>query len=106
MAKTRAVKELLATAVELTATIDNEELHAGIQELSVIEDANGSTPEFKDLRALVASLQDGSIGNTPTEPKKLDYSGVRMIGCKWYCEKDNYRKGCDSADECAEYFNG
>lgn len=39
-------------------------------------------------------------------PKKFDYAGVRMIGSKWYCAKDKYKKGFATANECAEHFNG
>ena len=44
--------------------------------------------------------------DAPAEPKKYSYAGVRMIGSKWYCDKDKYKKGFSTANECAEHFNG
>ena len=115
MAKSRAVKDLLVTAIALASTIDNVELKAGVEALEAVEDANGNTQEYKDLKELVGTLEaDAENGaeavedanGAKDEPKKLDYAGVRMIGSKWHCAKDNYKKGFDTADECAEHFNG
>lgn len=42
-----------------------------------------------------------------TAPKKrLNYDGIRQAGGKWYCKKDGYKKPFNTADECAEHFNG
>lgn len=54
------------------------------------------------------SNDDAEVDNTEVkeEPKKrLDYTGIKMIGAKWYCKKDGYKKGFGTANECAEHFN-
>lgn len=39
------------------------------------------------------------------KPKKLNYTGIKMIGNKWYSVKDKYKKSFATADECAKHFN-
>ena len=39
------------------------------------------------------------------KPKKLNYTGIKMIGNKWYSSKDRYKKSFATADECAKHFN-
>lgn len=39
------------------------------------------------------------------KPKKLNYTGIKMIGNKWYSIKDKYKKSFATADECAKHFN-
>jgi len=38
--------------------------------------------------------------------KKLRFLGIKNIGSLWYSSKDDYRKSFNSANACAEYFNG
>ena len=133
MAQSKAVLTVLATAVALAGTIDNAELNASIEALKAQEDANGNTQEYKDLKDLLDAIDAQANAGTdtgatppadngatqtppaptvdaqadaPAEPKKYSYAGVRMIGSKWYCDKDKYKKGFSTANECAEHFNG
>ncbi len=39
------------------------------------------------------------------KPKKLNFTGIKMIGNKWYSIKDNYKKSFETAQECAKHFN-
>jgi len=122
MAKSKAVIATLATATALAGTIDNAELNASIEALEKEEDANGNTQEHKDLKDLLEAIEaqadesgangaNGANGGADEDAKKekskkYNYDGVRMVGSKWYCKKDNYKKGFGTADECAEHFNG
>lgn len=136
MAKSKAVETLLATAIALAGTVENLELKTAIDELEALEDATHSNSEYKALKDLVEQIEDGGAGDEDAEAKakaekeaqeKLDaekkakadaeaqkkpiksaikYAGVKQIGAKWYCKKDNYKKGFATADECAEHFNG
>ena len=49
---------------------------------------------------------DNAGGDEPKQkPKRLNYTGIRMIGNKWYSIKDKYKKSFATADECAKHFN-
>lgn len=39
------------------------------------------------------------------KPKKINYTGIKMIGNKWYSIKDKYKQSFATADECALHFN-
>lgn len=119
MAKSKAVIATLATATALAGTIDNAELNASIEALEKEEDANGNTQEHKDLKDLLEAIEaqadesgaNGANGGADEDAKKekskkYNYDGVRMVGSKWYCDKDKYKKCFSTADECAEHFNG
>ena len=135
MAKSKIVLALIATAQALAETIKNENLIIATNKLDELEDATHSSKEYKDLKEIVDELQnntgDDKSDNTENEddlksnienkkdelqnntgddfaiekPKKLNYTGVKMVGDKWYSIKDNYRKSFATADECAKHFN-
>lgn len=135
MAKSKIVLALLVTAKLLAETSDNEILKTSIAELEALEDATHSTTEYKNLKAIVDEIENntgddksnqgenqdgldskdgedntGDENNTGDEiivekPKKLNYTGIKMIGNKWYSIKDSYKKSFATADECASHFN-
>ena len=135
MAKAKIVLALLVTAKALLEVNENENLKKAINELDVLEDATHSTTEYKNLKAIVDELEsntgddklnqgenednldskkddekengESNTGDDIIEekPKKLNYTGIKMIGNKWYSNKDNYKKSFATADECAKHFN-
>jgi hypothetical protein len=135
MAKAKIVLALLVTAKALLEVNENENLKKAIDELDVLEDATHSTTEYKNLKAIVDELEsntgddklnqgenqdnldskkddekedgESNTGDDIIEekPKKLNYTGIKMIGNKWYSNKDNYKKSFATADECAKHFN-
>lgn len=106
MAKSKAVQTLLATAVALAGTIENEALNKAIGELEALEDAAHSNTEYKNLKDIMDELENNAGGDEPKQkPKRLNYAGIRMIGNKWYSIKDKYKKSFATADECAKHFN-
>ena len=135
MAKAKIVLALLATAQILAETNKDERLIDGIAKLEALEDATHSTTEYKNLKLIVDELENnagddksnqgenqdgldskdgedntGDENNTGDEiivekPKKLNYTGIKMIGNKWYSIKDSYKKSFATADECASHFN-
>lgn len=135
MAQSKKVLEVIAVAVAMLEVAENAELSASVAKLEAIEDANGNTQEYKDLKVFVEQLQaekakieddakkekdaqkviddkkaQDELDAQKTSKKvekteKPNYAGVRMVGSKWYCKKDNYKQGFSTADECAEHFN-
>lgn len=113
MAKTKAVLALLATAQAIFEVNQDERLKASIAELEALEDATHSTTEYKNLKDIVDELEQNTgddksnIGEDKIveKPKKLNYTGIKMIGNKWYSVKDKYKKSFATADECAKHFN-
>ena len=65
MAKSKAVQALLATAVALAGTIENEALNKAIGELEALEDATHSNTEYKNLKDLVDELENDAGGDNP-----------------------------------------
>lgn len=116
MAKSKAVETLLATAVAIAGTVDNVELKTAIDALDALEDATHSNAEYKALKDIVDTIEDADAkakleaqnaqDKKPAKKNALKYAGVKMIGGKWYCKKDNYKQGFATADECAEHYNG
>ncbi|MDY0193660.1 MAG: hypothetical protein RBR93_09040 [Aliarcobacter butzleri] len=106
MAKTKAVLGLLATAQAIFEVNQDERLKASIAELEALEDATHSTTEYKNLKDIVDELEQNTGDDKIVEkPKKLNYTGIKMIGNKWYSVKDKYKKSFATADECAKHFN-
>lgn len=106
MAKTKAVLALLATAQAIFEVNQDERLKASIAELEALEDATHSTTEYKNLKDIVDELEQNTGDDKIVEkPKKLNYTGIKMIGNKWYSVKDKYKKSFATADECAKHFN-
>lgn len=125
MSKSNAVTTLLATAIALASTVENDELKTAIDALDALEDATHSNGEYKTLKEIVEKIESetqgaGDIGDADADakaqleaqkqeaPKKknaMRYAGVKMIGGKWYCKKDNYKTGFATADECADHHN-
>ena len=84
MAQSKAVLAILATAVALAGTIENEVLNAGIEALKAETDANGNTQEYKDLKDLVATLEAQGITDPATytrDPKDRELL-MSMIASK------------------------
>jgi len=111
----KALVELLATATDLSLTVNNPKLSAAIEAVEALGDnGNMSAPEAKELKTIVESLSEdeGDEGdktpkeNKPTPKERLNYAGVKQIGSLWYCKEDNYKKSFATADECAKHFNG
>jgi hypothetical protein len=50
--------------------------------------------------------EDVEEDQTPEVKKAYNYDGVKMIGNKWYCAKDKYKKGFATANQCADHYNG
>ena len=106
MAKTKAVLALLATAQAIFEVNQDERLKASIAELEALENATHSTTEYKNLKDIVDELEQNTGDDKIVEkPKKLNYTGIKMIGNKWYSVKDKYKKSFATADECAKHFN-
>jgi len=54
----KTIKALLATAVALVTTVENEKLEKAIADLEAIQDtANGNSIEYKKLKALVETIE-------------------------------------------------
>lgn len=109
----KAVQTLLTTAgALLAANSDNIELKEAISGLEGLENPTHTNAEYVQLKKIVNSLQEKKE-EKPKEKKeeKLKvsnaklYAGVKMIGNKYYCKKDNYKKGFPTAKECGEHFN-
>ena len=74
------------------------------------DDKSDNTENEDDLKSNIENKKDELQNNTGDDfaiekPKKLNYTGVKMVGDKWYSIKDNYRKSFATADECAKHFN-
>jgi hypothetical protein len=65
MAKSKAVQTLLATAIALAGTIENEDLNKAIGKLEALEDATHSNTEYKNLKDLVDELENDAGGDNP-----------------------------------------
>lgn len=110
MAKAKIVLALLATAQILAETNKDERLIDGIAKLEALEDATHSTTEYKNLKLIVDELENNAGDDNfdaivQEKPKKLNFTGIKMIGNKWYSIKDNYKKSFETAQECAKHFN-
>lgn len=123
MAKSEAVVALLEKAVELAKTNNDVDLADGIEMLEALgEDAKGNTQEYKDLKEVVENIENGLNGDgseiedkedkakikaetNVSEKKKYNLFGIKQIGSLWYSEKDNYKTGFKTVEECATKHN-
>lgn len=130
MAKSEVVVALLEKAVELAKTNNDVDLADGIEMLEALgEDADGRTQEYKDLKEVVSNIENGLNGDgseiedeeekarleaeangaknetVQTEKKKYNLFGIKEIGSLWYSEKDNYKTGFKTVEECAIKHN-
>ena len=119
MAMSKTLTELLATAIQLSLdlTEDNPELSAAIEAVEALGDEGTMGDESsKALKVLVKDLtakdknkkggDDKSINKPTSKKEKVDYAGIKQIGSLWYCKEDGYKKSFATADECAKNFNG
>lgn len=107
----KAVQTLLTAAGALLSTnSENATLKEAIKNLEEIENATHTNKEYLQLKKVVDEIEKPKEKKEEKEEKtkianaKL-FAGVRMIGNKFYCKKDKYKKGFPTAKECGEYFN-
>lgn len=123
MAKSEAVVALLEKAVELAETNKDVDLADGIEMLEALgDDAKGNTQEYKDLKEVIENIENGLNGDgseiedkedkailkeeaNVAKKKKYNLFGIKQIGSLWYSEKDNYRTGFKTVEECAIKHN-
>lgn len=109
----KAVQTLLTAAGALLATnSDNAELKESIEKLEALENPTHTNKEYVDLKKIVDSIEETKEEKpkeTKEEKPKVSnaklFAGVKMIGNKYYCKKDGYKKGFATAKECGEHFN-
>ena len=74
--KSKTVIALLATAVALAGTIENAELDTHIKALQDIDEANGNTQEYKDLKALLETIDAKKDADGANDAKDEDASDI------------------------------
>ena len=118
MAVSGVVKKILETSEELLnlgidprSGVQDDDFRDAMEELiSLGEEANGNTAEYRILKDMVVAVEDFiniKIDRNPEiEKPKLCYFGIKNCGGRWYSEKDQYTLGFENVDECAKHFNG
>jgi hypothetical protein len=104
----KAVEILLVSAGALLASNSNNDLlKNAIANLEIAEEPTGNSVEYKELKKVIEDIENGVVEKeektTMTNAQLM--KDVKMIGSKWYCKKDNYKKGFATAKECGTHFN-
>jgi hypothetical protein len=69
------------------------------------KDDNENTGDENNVNGENNAGDDDFDAIVEEKPKKLNFTGIKMIGNKWYSIKDNYKKSFETAQECAKHFN-
>lgn len=86
--------------------VDELEQNTGDDKSSIGEDKKENNDDLNSNKDKNNTGEQNTGDDKIVEkPKKLNYTGIKMIGNKWYSVKDKYKKSFATADECAKHFN-
>ena len=89
---------------EVVSNIENG-LNGDGSEIEDEEEKERLEAEAQEKARLEAEANGAKNETVQTEKKKYNLFGIKQIGSLWYSEKDNYKTGFKTVEECAIKHN-